>query len=98
MMEVAQLKPGTIFGEISALTDAPRTAWIQAIGHVLLQEISQSQIEAVFLNNQTAMAEFAKVMATREAGLKTFTLEEKKTFELGLVERMTQTFSKLMSS
>jgi hypothetical protein len=37
-------------------------------------------------------------MATREAGLKTFTLEEKKTFELGLVERMTQTFSKLMSS
>ena len=98
MMEVAQLKPGTIFGEISALTDAPRTAWIQAAGHVLLQEISQSQIEAVFLNNQTAMAEFAKVMATREAGLKTFTLEEKKTFELGLVERMTQTFSKLMNS
>ena len=98
MMEVAQLKSGSIFGEISALTDAPRTAWIQATGHVLLQEISQSQIEAVFLNNQTAMAEFAKVMATREAGLKTFTLEEKKTFELGLVERMTQTFSKLMSS
>jgi len=98
MMEVAQLKSGTIFGEISALTDAPRTAWIKATGHVLLQEISQSQIEAVFLNNQTAMAEFAKVMATREAGLKTFTLEEKKTFELGLVERMTQTFSRLMNS
>ena len=98
MMEVAQLKSGSIFGEISALTDAPRTAWIQATGHVLLQEISQSQIEAVFLNNQTAMAEFAKVMATREAGLKTFTLEEKKTFELGLVERMTQTFSRLMNS
>ena len=98
MMEVAQLKAGTIFGEISALTDAPRTAWIKAIGHVLLQEISKRQIEAVFLNNQAAMAEFAKVMATREANLKTFTAEEKKTFEMGLVERMTQTFSKLMNS
>ena len=98
MMEVAQLQSGTIFGEISALTDAPRTASIKAIGHVLLQEISQRQIEAVFLNNQTAMAEFAKVMAAREAGLKNITVEEKKTFEMGLVERMTQTFSKLMNS
>ena len=98
MVEVAQLKPGAIFGEISALTDAPRTAWIKAIGHVLLQEISQRQIETVFLNNQTAMAEFAKVMATREAGLKAFTVDEKNSYEMGLVERMTQTFSKLMSS
>jgi len=98
MVEVAQLKPGAIFGEISALTDAPRTAWIKAIGHVLLQEISQRQIETVFLNNQTAMAEFAKVMATREAGLKAFTVDEKNSFEMGLVERMTQTFSKLMNS
>ena len=98
MMEVAQLKPGTIFGEISALTDAPRTASIKAIGHVLLQEISQCQIEAVFLSNKTAMAEFAKVMATREAGLKNIAIEDKNTFEIGLVERMTQTFSKLMNS
>ncbi len=98
MMEVAQLKSGTIFGEISALTDAPRTASIKAIGHVLLQEISQRQIEAVFLNNQTAMAEFAKVMATREAGLKNITIDEKNVFEMGLVERMTKTFSKLMNS
>ena len=65
---------------------------------MILQEISQGQIEAVFLNNQAAMAEFAKVMAKREADLKTFTVEEKNVFEMGLVERMTQTFSKLMNS
>lgn len=98
MMEVAQLKSGSIFGEISALTDAPRTAWIKANGHVLLQEISQRQIEAVFLNNQAAMAQFAEVMAEREASLKTFTADEKKTFEIGLVERMTQTFSRLINT
>ena len=98
MVEVAQLPAGTIFGEISALTNAPRTASIKAASHVVLQEISQHQIETIFLSNQEAMAEFAKVMAGREASLKTFTPEETKSFEMGLVERMTNTFNKLMFS
>ena len=98
MVEVAQLPSGTIFGEISALTNAPRTASIKAASHLLLQEISQQQIETIFLSNQEAMAEFAKVMASREASLKTFTPDETKSFEVGLVERMTQTFNKLMFS
>ena len=98
MIEVAQLPSGTIFGEISALTNAPRTASIKAASHLVLQEISQQQIEAIFLSNQEAMAEFAKVMAGREASLKTFTPEETKSFEIGLVERMTNTFNKLMFS
>ena len=98
LVEVAQLPSGTIFGEISALTNAPRTASIKAASHLLLQEISQQQIETIFLSNQEAMAEFAKVMASREASLKTFTPDETKSFEVGLVERMTQTFNKLMFS
>lgn len=98
MVEVAQLPLGTIFGEISALTNAPRTASIKAASHLVLQEISQQQIETIFLNNQEAMAEFAKVMASREASLKTFTPEETKSLEVGLLERMTKTFNKLMFS
>ena len=98
MIEVAQLPSGTIFGEISALTNAPRTASIKAASHLVLQEISQKQIETIFLSNQEAMAEFAKVMASREASLKTFTPDETKSFEVGLVERMTKTFNKLMFS
>jgi len=97
-VEVAQLQAGTIFGEISALTDAPRTASIQAVNHVVVQEISQRQIESIFLNNEAAMAEFAKVMAQREAGRKAFSADETEEFELGLVERMTKTFSRLMFS
>ena len=42
------------------------------------------------------MAEFAKVMAQREAGRKAFSATEAEEFELGLVERMTKTFSRLM--
>ena len=98
LVEVAQLQAGIIFGEISALTDAPRTASIQAVNHVVVQEISQRQIESIFLNNEAAMAEFAKVMAQREAERKAFSVDETEEFELGLVERMTKTFSRLMFS
>jgi pantothenate kinase len=68
------------------------------VNHVVVQEISQLRIESIFLRNETAMAEFAKVMAKREAALKTFTPEQEESFKMGLVERMTQTFSRLMSS
>ena len=96
LTEVAQLPEGSIFGEISALTNAPRTASIRAVDHVVVQEISQRQIENIFLNNEAAMTEFAKVIAHREAGLKAFSEEQEEEFELGLLERMTQTFNKLM--
>lgn len=96
LIEVAQLHEGAVFGEISALTDAPRTASVQAMNHVVVQEISQLQIEAIFLGNKAAMAEFAKVMAQREAERKAFSAEQTQEFELGLVERMTKTFSRLM--
>ena len=98
LIEVAELRDGAIFGEISALTNSRRTASVKAVSHVTVQEISQHQIENIFLVNQEAMEQFANVMATREAALKAFSPEQKQSFELGLMARMTQTFSRLMSS
>jgi len=98
VIEVAELRDGAIFGEISALTNSARTASVKAVGHVMVQEISQHQIENIFLVNQAAMEQFANVMATREAALKAFSPEQKQSFELGLMARMKQTFSRLMSS
>ena len=96
LTEVARLREGAIFGEISALTDAPRTASVQAANHVVVQEISQHQIENIFLGNEAAMAEFAKVMSQREASRKALSAVEVEEFELGLVGRMKKTFSRLM--
>ena len=96
LTEVARLREGAIFGEISALTDAPRTASVQAANHVVVQEISQRQIEFIFLANDIAMAEFAKVMAKREAERKTFSETETEEFELCLVDRMKMTFRRLI--
>ena len=98
VIKVAELRDGAIFGEISALTNAPRTASVKAVSHVMVQEISQRQIESIFLVNQAAMEQFANVMANREAALKTFSPEQKQSFEYGLIARMTQTFSRFMSS
>jgi CRP-like cAMP-binding protein len=96
-VEISRLKRGMIFGEIAALTNAPRTASVRAIGHVRLQEISQQQIKDVFLKNETAMEAFAKVMTSREAAHRSFTPDQQKSFELSLIERMAQTFNKFFS-
>lgn len=98
MVEIAQLNPGSIFGEISALTNDPRTASVKAISHLRLQEISQQQIEDLFLNNQEAMAEFACVMTAREEARRAFTPEQKKSFETSLLQRMAKTFKLFQSS
>ena len=98
MVEIAQLKPGTIFGEISALTNDPRTASVKAVSHLRLQEISQQQIKDLFLNNHEAMAEFAKVMAAREEARSSFTPDQKQSFETSLLQRMAKTFNLFQSS
>jgi CRP-like cAMP-binding protein len=98
MVEIAQLNPGTIFGEISALTNDLRTASVKAVSHLRLQEISQQQIKDLFLNNREAMTEFAKVMAAREEARSSFTPEQKQSFETSLLQRMAKTFNLFQSS
>ena len=97
-VEIAQLTQGEVFGEVAALTDSPRTASIQAIGHVVLQEISQRSINNLFRKNGEAMDAFAAVMATREAAHRQFSPDQAKSYEVALVDRMRQTFARLFAA
>ena len=81
--EIARLRKGMIFGEMAALTNADRSACVQAVTHLVLQEISQEQIKAIFLSNQEAMNGFAKVISTREAEYQSFSPEQQSSFETG---------------
>ena len=94
-VEIAQLTLGEVFGEVAALTNAQRTASVQAIGHVVLQEITQRSIHNLFLKNADAMEAFAAVMATREAAHRQFSPDQTESYEVALVDRMRQTFARL---
>jgi len=93
----AHLYPRMVFGETSALTGEVRTATVRAVGHVVLMKISQELIQQIFVSNQAAMGQFAQIMAIREAELKDFTPAQQHDFGLSLMERMRQTFSRLIS-
>jgi hypothetical protein len=71
---------------------------VKAVSHLRLQEISQQQIEDLFLNNHEAMAEFARVMSAREEARSTFTPQQKESFEENLLQRMVKTFNLFQSS
>tara|TARA_B100000579_G_scaffold434597_1_gene455832 strand:+ start:230 stop:1756 length:1527 start_codon:yes stop_codon:yes gene_type:complete len=94
---ITTLNKGDIFGEISALTNAPRTASIKALSHVELQEISQLQIEELFSNNKLAMNEFSRIIAKREAESRNFTPVEQEDFQLSLLQKMTSSFERFFN-
>ena len=96
-VEVARLTKGEVFGENAALTQASRSASIQAVGHVALQEISQRTIHKIFLKNGDAMEAFASVMAAREAANNQFTQVQAQSFEVALADRMRETFNRLFA-
>lgn len=95
--EISRLHCGDIFGEYAALTNAERTATVRALNHVSVQEISHATIEQIFLTNQSAMQEFAAVMTRRESERCAFTPAQKDTYESGLMQRMFQTFGRILS-
>jgi len=96
--EISKLCAGHIFGEYAALTNSERTATVRALTHVCVQEIGQERIERIFLENVAAMQSFAAVMARREAERYSFTPAEQQHYESGLLQRMVQAFSRLLTA
>lgn len=47
-LNIAKLGPGSIFGEMSLLTGAPRTATVQAITDVVAYEITKDDLHSIF--------------------------------------------------
>lgn len=94
--EITELRKGEIFGEYASLTNAERTATVKAITHVSVQEISQERIQKIFLANDSAMHDFAAVMARREAERCAFTPAQQESYQSGLVQRMLSAFGRIL--
>jgi small-conductance mechanosensitive channel len=64
---VGTLAPGSVFGEMSLLTGAPRSATVAAATQVMLIEIRKEQIGPVIMAHPEIIGTFGKLIAEREA-------------------------------
>jgi small-conductance mechanosensitive channel/CRP-like cAMP-binding protein len=96
LRQVATLVKGTLFGEMSAFTDTPRSACIVAKTPVSVLKISQSSIQQVFIKNEKALEGIVELIAKREAGLKAFTATQTRDLEESLLEQMGATVRRFL--
>ena len=96
LRQVATLLKGTLFGEMSAFTDSPRSACIVAKTSVSVLKISQPSIQRIFVNNEKALAGIVELIAKREAGLKAFTAIQTRDLEESLLAQMGATVRRFL--
>ena len=67
-VEVAQLKKGDFFGEISLFTNMPRSASVKAIGDVKLAYIDKvDELKAFLVKNPVFAAKMVQILTQRLA-------------------------------
>ncbi len=92
-LAVAQLHPGDIFGEMSLLTDSPRSASVMAINECVLLEVAQQHIAPLIQRNPSLMEELAHLVTARRDQLEDLNTDAETAQENQLLKRMKQIFS-----
>lgn len=67
--EVARLKPGQFFGEMTVLTGAPRTATVIALTDVECYEIEKDDLKKLFVSHPEVLSGMSEVLSKRQAEL-----------------------------
>ncbi len=90
---VAQLKPGDIFGEMSLLSDSPRSASVIASDECVLLEVAQQHIAPLIQRNPGLMEELARLVTARRHQLEDLNTTAVMAHENQLLKRMKQIFT-----
>ncbi|MCP9824960.1 mechanosensitive ion channel family protein [Synechococcus sp. EJ6-Ellesmere] len=90
--QVACLKPGDIFGEMSMLTDSNRSATVRALEECVLLEVSRPSLGPLLLENPPLMDRLAHLVSKRRGELEGMEREKVKQNENQLLKRMKQLF------
>lgn len=93
MVSVAQLSPGDIFGEMSLLTDSPRSASVVAIDECVLLKVAQQHVAPLLQRNPALLDELARLVTARRNQLEDLHSETVIAQENQLLKRMQQIFN-----
>lgn len=93
---VASLGAGTLFGEMSALADSPRSASIVARTPATVLRIAQNAIQEIIVANQEAMEGIVALMARREATLKAFSEQQTRKLEESLMDQIASSLRRFL--
>ena len=89
---VATLQPGGIFGEMSLLLDAPRSATVRACEEVELLQVDRSALAPLLNADPTLYEQLAAVVDRRQQQLRQAQLDQAKGPDLDILTRMKQLF------
>lgn len=65
-LKMAEIGPGSVFGEMALLTGEPRSATIRAASEVSVYEISKSTLQPILQNRPELIEELSMLLATRQ--------------------------------
>ena len=95
--EIAQLKRGDIFGEMTVFAGTPRRATIQSIGKVDVLEVNRQAIAELIEEEPELIESFGRLISARQAQLDQLKLQSKTTTNRDVVGRMKELFQSLLA-
>ncbi len=94
-IHVADLHEGDVFGEMSMLTDSPRSATVRSQGECVLLEVDRPHLQPLLEQNPVLMGKLAHLVAQRRGELEGLARELVSDQENVLLKRMQQLFQSL---
>lgn len=87
-VEVCQLGPGDVFGEMTLFLGAPRSATVRAIGECLLVRVSRDCLRILLEQEPSMLERLASIVSTRQVELNSLSQETQQEANNALVEAM----------
>jgi CRP-like cAMP-binding protein len=92
-VSVAVVGEETILGEMSLLTNEPRSASLRAVGECMLLEVERRDLQPIFNSDPELLEQLAEIVANRRAALEKLSSEQAETREQGILAMMRKLFA-----